>query len=87
MVSAGCIQILLTYAKAQERRSMLSDGFSIGYIRLGTRLHDEYIYYSPVSAHALCLSHDKFGQGCRVIMYRRSGNFHVKNNWRKKISS
>ena len=38
MASAGRVQILLTCAKAQERHAMLSDGFSIGYFRLGTRL-------------------------------------------------
>ena len=39
MASASCVQTLLTCAKAQERRAMLPDGFSVGYIRLGTRLH------------------------------------------------
>ena len=38
MASAGRIETLLTCAKAQERRAMLPDGFSIGYFRLGTRL-------------------------------------------------
>ena len=38
MVSVGCIQTLLTCAKAQERHAMLLEGFSIGYIQLGTRL-------------------------------------------------
>ena len=45
MVSAGCVQTLLTCAKAQERRTMLPDGFSVGYFRLGTRLtgHISYV--------------------------------------------
>ena len=38
MASAGRVQTLLTCAKAQERRAMLPDGFSVGYFRLGTRL-------------------------------------------------
>ena len=38
MASAGHVQTLLTCAKAQERRAMLPDGFSVGYFRLSTRL-------------------------------------------------
>ena len=38
MGSAGRIQTLLMCAKAQERRTMLPDRFSVGYFRLGTRL-------------------------------------------------
>ena len=38
MASASRVETLLTCAKAQERRTMLPDGFSIGYFRLGTRL-------------------------------------------------
>ena len=38
MASASCVQTLLTCAKAQERRAMLPDRFSVGYFRLGTRL-------------------------------------------------
>ena len=42
MVSASCIQTLLMCAKAQEMRLILPDGFSIGYIWLGMRLHLQY---------------------------------------------
>ena len=38
MVNASRIQTLLTCAKAQESSLILPDGFSVGYIRLGTRL-------------------------------------------------
>ena len=38
MVSTGRIQTLLMCAKAQERRAMLPDEFSIGDIQLGMRL-------------------------------------------------
>ena len=38
MASAGHIQTLLMCAKAQKRRAMLPDGFSIDHFRLGTRL-------------------------------------------------
>ena len=38
MASAGRVQTLLTCAKAQERRAMLPDGFSVGCFRLGMRL-------------------------------------------------
>ena len=38
MASAGRVQTLLTCAKAQERRAMLPDRFSVGYFWLGTRL-------------------------------------------------
>ena len=38
MVSAGRVQTLLTCAKAQERRAMLPDGFSVGCFQLVTRL-------------------------------------------------
>ena len=39
MGSASRVETLLTCAKAQERRAMLPDGFSVGYFRLSTRLH------------------------------------------------
>ena len=47
MASAGRIQTLLTCARAQERHAMLQDGFSVGYIRLGTRLilYMTHIYF------------------------------------------
>ena len=38
MVSASHIQTVLTYAKAQESSFILLEGFSVGYIRRGTRL-------------------------------------------------
>ena len=45
MASAGRVQALLTCAKAQERRAMLPDGFSVGYFRLGTRLETTRPFY------------------------------------------
>ena len=39
MASASRVETLLTCAKTQERRAMLSDGFSVGYFWLGMRLH------------------------------------------------
>ena len=53
MVRAGCVQTLLTCAKAQERRAMLPDGFSVGYIRLGTRL-SHILYIMAVQSHNGC---------------------------------
>ena len=60
MVSASRIQTLLMCAKAQEMRLILPDGFSVGYILLGTRLaslvlrpdlrHDDSTSHLPYSS-------------------------------------
>ena len=58
MVSAGRVQTLLMCAKAQERRAMIPDRFSVGYIRLGTRL--------------VCTRHSSSALGTRLNLQYRS---------------
>ena len=48
MVSAARVQTLLTCAKAQEKGAMLPDGFSVGYIQLGTGLSPSSVVHEDV---------------------------------------
>ena len=74
MVSAGRIQTLLTCAKAQEWRTMLPDGFSVCYIRLGTGLLSAgLIIVKCVQFAVMCIRHTLISMGslrvCTAIVY------------------
>ena len=56
MASAGRVQTMLTCAKAQERRTMLPDEFSVGYFQLGTRLQELGYEFKVVVSQNMCIT-------------------------------